>query len=103
CGPFTTLSRMRNRAAATVSAPVLCFLNGEIEVNTKNWLEELVCRVLQAQVGVVGAALYFPDNTVCHAGLILGAGGIVGRQFFRMPRGQGGYFSRGILEQDLSC
>ena len=46
---------------------------------------------------------YFPNNTIQHAGVILGIGGIANHVFKYEPRGSSGYFGRACLEQDLSC
>jgi GT2 family glycosyltransferase len=47
--------------------------------------------------------LYYPDDRIQHAGVMLGVGGVAGHSFIRMPRGSDGYFGRAGLEQDLSC
>jgi GT2 family glycosyltransferase len=95
--------RTNNRAVAQSDAPIICFLNDDVEVITRDWLEKLVARVLLDDVGAVGPMLYYPTDAVQHAGVILGLGGVAGHQFLNMPRGNAGYYGRGILEQDLSC
>jgi O-antigen biosynthesis protein len=95
--------RTNNRAIAQSDAPIICFLNDDVEVITRDWLEKLVARVLLDGVGAVGPMLYYPTDAIQHAGVILGLGGVAGHQFLNMPRGNAGYYGRGILEQDLSC
>src|SRR5256714_3075083 len=53
-------------------------------------------------VGAVGPLLYYPNDRIQHAGVILGIGGVAGHQFHNMPRGNAGYYGRALLEQDLS-
>ena len=100
--PFN-YSRTNNRAVEQTDAPIICFLNDDVELITRDWLEKLVARVLLDGVGAVGAMLYYPTNSIQHAGVILGLGGVAGHQFRSRPRGDAGYYGRGILEQDLSC
>jgi GT2 family glycosyltransferase len=54
-------------------------------------------------VGAVGARLYYEDNTIQHAGVIVGWGGIAGHAFVNQNRGETGYQHRIICQQDLSA
>lgn len=101
--PSFNYSRTNNRAVELSDAPIVCFLNDDVEVITRDWLEKLVARVLQDGVGAVGPILYYPNDRIQHAGVVLGLGGVAGHQFHNMPRGNAGYYGRGLLEQDLSC
>ena len=96
-------SWVNNWAAKQASGSVLCLMNDDIKLITPDWLEKLVARSLLNGVGAVGAMLYYPDETIQHAGVILGIGGVAGHAFKGMARGSAGYFSRARLEQDLSC
>jgi GT2 family glycosyltransferase len=96
-------SWLNNWAESQCSGDVLCFMNDDIEVVTPDWLEKLLARLTREKVGAVGPMLYYPDNRIQHAGVILGIGGVAGHGFIRLPRGSDGYFGRAGLEQDLSC
>lgn len=54
-------------------------------------------------VGAVGAMLYYPDDTIQHAGVILGLGGVAGHSHKYFPRNERGYMCRLVYAQDLSC
>jgi GT2 family glycosyltransferase len=54
-------------------------------------------------VGAVGAMLYYPDDTVQHAGVILGIGGVAGHAHKYFPRNSYGYMSRMTIAQNYSC
>jgi len=100
--PFN-YSWVSNWGAREASGDVLCFLNDDTELITAAWLERLVARAMLPGVGAVGAMMYYRNDTIQHAGVILGLSGIAGHAFHDEPRGTAGYFSRACLEQDLSC
>lgn len=81
----------------------IVLLNNDIEVITPNWLEEMVMLCQQKDVGAVGAKLYFEDDTVQHAGVILGIGGIAGHSHKGFPRESSGYVGRLKVVQNLSA
>jgi len=79
------------------------FLNDDIEIITAGWLRELVSVAIQPAVGAVGAMLYYPDNHIQHAGVILGLGGVAGHAYSRKPRGYPGDKCRALLVQEMSA
>jgi O-antigen biosynthesis protein len=100
--PFN-FSRVANLGARSGRGGLLCFLNDDVEVITLPWLERLVARALLPGVGAVGTLLYYPNNTIQHAGVILGVDHMADHVYRRRRRGYRGYFGRGALEQDYSC
>ena len=58
---------------------------------------------MRPDVGIVGARLYFEDDTIQHAGVVLGFGGIAGHCFVQQPRSSTGYCHRIICAQDYSA
>lgn len=100
--PFN-YSRLNNTAVRHTRGQVLCLLNDDIEVLTPEWLEEMASFAVQPHVGAVGARLWYPDGTLQHGGVIIGIGGVAGHAHPRLPRNQAGYFSRGVLQQELSA
>jgi GT2 family glycosyltransferase len=70
-GPFN-FARLNNRAAATLDSDVLCLLNNDIEASSDDWLEEMLARLAEPDVGAVGALLTFPGGVVQHGGVVLG-------------------------------
>jgi GT2 family glycosyltransferase len=95
-------SRINNDAAKSATGEYLVFLNNDIEVITPDWLSELVSHAQRPGVGAVGAKLWYPNNTVQHAGLILVAG-LAGHAHLGKPRGDDGYFGRATLTQEYSA
>jgi GT2 family glycosyltransferase len=88
-----------NAAAAHVrkslpAAPILGFLNNDLEVTEASWLEEMVRQVLRPEVGAVGAKLLFANGTVQHAGVVCGLGGIASHAHKHAASNSPGHFGR---------
>jgi GT2 family glycosyltransferase len=96
-------SAINNCAVAAATHPIIGLLNNDLDVIHADWLREMVSQVLRPEVGVVGAKLYYPNDTVQHAGTILGMLGTAGHAFHHFDRDEGGYFGRLSLTQDLSA
>lgn len=62
-------------------------LNNDIEVISSDWINELIGLATRREVGIVGAMLYYPDDTIQHAGVILGLNGVGDRPYIGNPRG----------------
>lgn len=99
--PFN-FSRINNDAAAQARGEFLVFLNNDIEVITPEWLSEMVSHAQRPEIGAVGTKLWYPNDTIQHAGLVLVAG-LAGHAHRGRPRGNHGYFSRASLIQSLSA
>lgn len=81
---------------------VIC-LNNDITVITPSWIEEMLGYCQRPGTGIVGVRLYFPDDTIQHAGIIVGMGGCAGSLFVGMNRKRTGYMHKAALVQDLSA
>ena len=91
--PFN-YSRLNNEAVKYARGELLLLLNNDIEVITPNWLEEMAGQAMRSSIGVVGAMLYYPDETIQHAGVILGIGGVAGHIHKGLSNEIFGYFNR---------
>lgn len=74
--PFN-FARLNNDAARHAKGDILLFLNNDIEVLDPAWMHALVTAVEKPGVGAAGALLLYPDHTIQHAGVVLGANGAV--------------------------
>ena len=81
---------------------ILC-LNNDVSVITADWLERMIGQCQRKKVGITGVKLYYPDDTIQHAGVIVGIGGVAGAMFVGMKRERSGYLRKAILQQDLSA
>ncbi|MGD1807591.1 tetratricopeptide repeat protein [Dapis sp. BLCC M126] len=69
--PFN-FSKLNNFAVEKAEGDYLLFLNNDTEVKTAEWLEAMVEQAQREKIGAVGALLLYPDNTIQHAGVVLG-------------------------------
>ena len=81
----------------------LILLNNDIEVISPEWIEAMLEHSQRAEIGCVGAKLYYPDDTVQHAGIIIGLGGYAGHSHKLSPRDNPGYFNRLNTVQNVSA
>ena len=95
-------SAINNYAASKAKGEYLLFLNNDTEVITSDWIEEMLGFCQREDTGVVGAKLYYGNNTIQHAGTVIGIGGIAGHMFVDMPRERSGYMHKASIIQDLS-
>jgi len=89
--PFN-YSKLNNEGVRLSKGELVLLLNNDIEVITPNWLEEMAGQAVRSNIGVVGAKLLYPDNTVQHAGVILGIGGVAGHGHKGFQNKEPGYF-----------
>lgn len=96
-------SAINNFAAEKANGEYLLFLNNDVEILSSRWMEEMLQICQQKEVSLVGAKLYYPDDTIQHAGVVLGLGGIAGHIMCRASREDAGYFGRMISVQEISA
>jgi GT2 family glycosyltransferase len=92
-----------NWGAKRATGSIFCLMNDDVAIITPDWLERLVARAQLEGVGATGPILYYPDDTIQQAGVILGIHGVAAHAFVGLQRGSPGYFGRAAAEQDLSC
>lgn len=87
-------SKINNDGAKHCEGDYIVLLNNDTEIITPNWLEIMVGYASQDHIGAVGAKLYYPDDTVQHAGVALGVGGIAQHLFVGLDRKDFGPYGR---------
>ena len=96
-------SAINNFAAKQAEGIYLLFLNNDVEILTPQWMEEMLQICQQKDVAITGAKLYYPDDTIQHAGVVLGLGGIAGHIMCKASREDPGYFGRTVTVQEISA
>ena len=102
-GTGFNFSAINNFAVSYASGEYLLFLNNDTEIINADCIEELLGFCQREDVGIVGAKLFYDDDTIQHAGVIVGYGGIAGHTFIGFHKGEKTYFLRGSCAQDYSA
>lgn len=100
--PFN-YSAINNFAVGKSKGEVLCLLNNDTEVISGDWLEEMVSQAVRPEIGAVGAKLYYPDDSIQHAGVVLGIGPGAGHSHRNFHRTSAGDHHRLLLVQNFSA
>lgn len=95
-------SAINNFGAKYAKGKYLLLLNNDTEVISPDWIQEMLMFAQRGDVGAVGAKLYYPDNTIQHAGLGIGLLTLAGHLHRGFDRSHPGYMGRLIYAQDLS-
>ena len=96
-------SAINNYGVSFAKGEYILLLNNDTEIINEDCLEQLLGYCMRNDVGAVGARMYYEDDTIQHAGVVIGFGGIAGHCFVLQPRGTTGYCHRIICAQDYSA
>lgn len=96
-------SAINNFGASEAKGDYLLLLNNDVQVITEDWLEGLLSNCQREDVGIVGAKLFYPDDTIQHAGIVIGIGGVAGAVFTGLPGVYSGYLHKASIQQNLSA
>lgn len=96
-------SAINNFGATRAKGEYLLLLNNDTEMINPECLREMLGYCQREDVGIVGAKLFFGDDTIQHAGIIIGLGGFAGHAFLGQPRTDYGYMSRSWCTQNYSA
>lgn len=100
-------SRLNNYGALFAEGDYYLLMNNDIELIGTDTLKELLSNCQRKEVGIVGAKLYYPDDTVQHAGIVVGIGGsargIGDNMFAGLPAERSGYLHKASIQMDYSA
>lgn len=100
--PFN-FSAICNAAARECDAPLLLFLNDDIEAIAPDWLEAMVELALRPEAGAVGAKLVYPNGRIQHAGVVLGVFDCAAHAFRGLPASHRHYFDLPDVIRNVSA
>lgn len=100
--PFN-FSAINNYAVTQAKGEIVGLINNDIVIISDGWLSEMVSHALRPEIGCVGAKLYFDDDTIQHAGVVLGIGGVAGHSHKYFQRKSPGYFNRLLIPHSVSA
>jgi glycosyltransferase involved in cell wall biosynthesis len=100
--PFN-YSKLNNYGARKARGKYLLFLNNDTEVIVSDWIEAMVEQAQRPSIGAVGALLLYPDDTVQHAGVVVGLGGVAGHGHVLFDKNSTGYCGQLISVNNYSA
>ena len=83
----------------------MLLLNNDMKIITREWMEELLMYAQRPDVGAVGCKLYYADNTIQHAGIVIGLGAhrAAGHTHYKDAKEHLGYMGRLCYAQDVTA
>ncbi len=100
-------SALNNFGTKWAKGSYYVLMNNDIEMISDTWLSEMLGTCQRDEVGIVGVKLYYPDDTVQHAGVVVGIGGnargIAQNMFMGLPGARSGYLHKASLTMDYSA
>jgi GT2 family glycosyltransferase len=94
---------INNFAAKRARGEYLLFLNNDTEVISPDWIQEMLMFAQRTDVAAVGARLLYPNDTIQHAGVVIGIGGVADHIHRNFKRSETGYYNRLQLAQNLTA
>ena len=98
--PFN-FSKINNLAVKNAGGEHVIFLNDDTQIVSQNWIESMLEHSVRSAVGVVGALLLYPNNTIQHAGVLIGVCGVASHAFEGLSRNDSGY--KGLVQTVREC
>lgn len=100
--PFN-YSKLNNEASKIAKGDMLLFLNNDVEIITDDWLLLMVGEAEREEIGAVGTKLIYPDNTIQHAGIMVGFCGSAGNIGYRENSDVNGYMNCYKIRKNYSA
>ncbi|MBR6322117.1 MAG: glycosyltransferase family 2 protein [Lachnospiraceae bacterium] len=96
-------SAINNFGLTFAEGEYILLLNNDVEVITPDLFEGMLGYCMRSEVGAVGVKLLYADDTIQHAGVLLGAGGLATHSFKGKADSDPCYMCRAITDQDVSA
>lgn len=96
-------SHICNVGVQNAKGEYIVLLNNDTSIITKEWLNIMVGYAMQKHIGAVGVKLLYPDNTVQHAGVIAGLGGVAAHAFINATDTDYGAYGRLAVPYNYSA
>ncbi len=96
-------SAINNFAVNSARGEHVLLLNNDVQILSDGFIEEMLSYSMRDDVGAVGAKLFFPDNTIQHAGVFIGINGSAGHSHKSHAASSGGDMYRLCTTQNFSA
>lgn len=96
-------SSINNFGAKYAKGEYILLLNNDVEIISQDWIQEMLMFAQRKDVGAVGVKLYYPDDTIQHAGIGIGLLTLAGHYHRYFDRRHPGYMGRLIYAHNVSA
>ncbi|MCM1272665.1 MAG: glycosyltransferase [Clostridium sp.] len=96
-------SAINNYGVSFAKGDYILLLNNDTELMSTNAISRMLGICMREDVGVVGAKLFYGDDTIQHAGVVIGFGGYAGHVFNGMKDNELGYMMRAKINSNFSA
>ncbi|MBQ1377433.1 MAG: glycosyltransferase family 2 protein [Lachnospiraceae bacterium] len=96
-------SAINNYGFRVSKGEYILLLNNDVEVITPDMMESMLGYFDRKDVGMVGCKLLYKDNTIQHAGVLVGGGGLADHLLKGYKDSAPAYMCRGIVSYDVSA
>lgn len=96
-------SKINNYGMKYTKGDYVLLLNNDTEIMKSDAISEMVGCILRPEVGVVGARLLYADDTIQHAGIVLGFIGYAGHVNHGVSKDEHGYMNTECINGNYSA
>lgn len=96
-------SAINNFGVSFAKGEYLLFLNNDTELINPESIKEMLGYCQREDVGITGVRLLYSDDTIQHAGVVVGFGGIAGHTFIGLHKAESSYFNQAMCARNYSA
>lgn len=96
-------SAINNYGVSQAVGEYILLLNNDTEIINPDGIEEMLGICMREDVGAVGGKLLYADNTVQHAGVLVGIEGTAAHVFLRKQKDDCGFMMRAVINYNYSA
>ena len=96
-------SAINNYGVSNAKGEYVLLLNNDTEIIDPDSIEEMVGICMRKDVGAVGGKLLYPDNTIQHAGVLVGIEGTAAHPFLRKKKDDYGFMMRAVINYNYTA
>ena len=100
--PFN-FSALVNFGVSNATGDYIVLMNNDISVINSDWLHAMLEHGQRAEIGVVGAKLLYPNDTIQHAGISVQRSGYIAHMHKHFAADCKGYMNRLVCVQNVSA
>ena len=100
---YFNFSKIINYGVEQATGDYIILLNNDVEIISKDWIENMLMYAQREDIGIVGVKLLFSDNSIQHAGVVIGIRGLAGHIYREISENEFMKYPNINLIQNLSA